>query len=160
MTASTTTTARAADDFPVFQGVGSGFLQVAYGSHTFVATDDEDGDIYELCKLPKGAVVLGGYVIGTDLDTGTEALDIDIGWAANGDEIADPDGFGNLGLWSGDVVTDVRPEVGIYYPLGGVLFGAGFKTFEAETTIQFEVNTAAGTLGGGFAGAVIFYVVP
>lgn len=158
MTASTTTAATAAAGYPVPGPAGfAGILRVARGSHTFATGDDEDGDIFQLCKIPAGATVIGGYVQGKDLDTGTEALDIDIGWAANGTESADPDGFGNLGLWSGDAVTDVRPEAGIYYNLGGVLVSTGPQTFTNDTTIQLEVNTAANTLGGGIITAVVYY---
>jgi len=159
MVASTTTGARAATAFPVPGPAGfSGVLRAAIGSHTFATGDDEDGDIFQVCKIPAGATVVGGYIQGKDLDTGVEALDIDIGWASNGTEAADPDGFGNLGLLSGDAVLDSRPEVGLYYALGGVLFTTGPQKFTDTTTIQFEVNTAAGTLGGGKLTAVLYYV--
>lgn len=157
MTASTTTGTRATSTFPVPGPGEPGVLKVAYGSHTFAATDDEDGDIFKLCIIPAGATVLGGYIQGKDIDTGTEAFDADLGWADNGVDSADPDGFGNFGLWSGDAVTDVRPEAGIFYNLGGVLYSTGPKTFTVDTTIQLEVNTAAGTLGGGIITAVVFY---
>lgn len=157
MTASTTTTSRAAATFPVAGAAAKGVLQFSTGSHTFATGDDEDGDIFQLCRVPAGATVLGGYLQGKDLDTGTEAFDADLGWAANGVEAADPDGFGNFGLWSGDAVTDVRPEVGIYYNLGGVLYTTGPQTFTNETIIQLEVNTAAGTLGGGKITVVVFW---
>jgi hypothetical protein len=158
MTASTKVGTRAASTFPVGGPAAKGVLQVAYGSYTLATGDDEDGDIFQLCRIPAGATVIGGYIQGKDLDTGTEAFDADLGWAANGVESADPDGFGNFGLWSGDAVTDVRPEAGIFYNLGGVLYSTGPKTFTNETIIQLEVNTAAGTLGGGIITAVVFYV--
>lgn len=158
MTASTKTGTRATATFPVSSPAAKGVLQVAYGSYTLATGDDEDGDIFQLCRVPAGATVIGGYIQGKDLDTGTEAFDADLGWAGNGVEAADPDGFGNFGLWSGDAVVDVRPEVGIYYNLGGVLYTTGPKTFTNETIIQLEVNTAAGTLGGGIITAVVFYV--
>lgn len=158
MTASTTTTARAASTFPVAGPAPQGVLQVAWGYHTFASGDDEAGDVFLMCKIPAGATIIGGYVRGKDLDTGTEALDIDVGWTANGAEAADPDGLGNLGLWSGDAVTDVRPEVGIYYNFGGVLMTTGPQSFTRETTIALTVNVAAGTLGGGKVTVVVFYV--
>lgn len=159
MTASTTTGVRAEAGYPTPGPTGfAGIKRCAIGSHTFASGDDEDGDIFAVCKIPAGATVVGGYVQGKDLDTGTEALDIDIGWAANGTESADVDGFGNLGLLSGDAVTDIRPETGLYYPLGGVLFTTGPQKFSADTVIQFEVNTAAGTLGGGKLTVVLDYV--
>ena len=133
-------------------------VQSVYGAID-IAANPTDGDIYQLVRLPAGATVVGGYLRAEDLDTGTETLDIDLGWAANGVDSADPDGFGNLGLWSGDAVTDLRPEAGIYYPLGGVLFSAGPKTFTVETIIQAECNTTAATGGTGYIWAVVDYIV-
>lgn len=159
MTASTKVASRALPTFPVPGPAGfGGIVRAAIGQWSFAATDDEAGDKFSVCKIPAGATVIGGYVQAKDLDTGTEALDIDIGWAATDLEVADPDGFGNLGLWSGDAVTDVRPEVGIFYNLGGVLFTAGPKTFTAEATVQFTVNTAANTLTAGNATVVLYYI--
>lgn len=153
----TFTADRAAAGFPVFQSHQSGMLCVAWGTQTISAAP-ADNDIYPMCKVPAGATVLGGYIQADDLDTGVEALDIDVGWAANGVEAADPDGFGNLGVWSGDAVLDIKPEAGIYYPLGGVLFTTGPQTFTNETTIQLECNVAAGTFTAGPATLVVFYV--
>lgn len=130
----------------------------AYGEINITA-NPADGDIYELVRLPAGAKVVGGYLQAVDLDTGTEALDMDIGWAANGTDAADPDGFGNLGVLTGDAVTGIKPEVGLYYPLGGVLFSAGPKTFAAETIVQVEANAAANAGGTGKLWVVIHYVM-
>lgn len=153
----TFTATRAASTFPVFQSHQSGLLCVAWGTIT-VAAAPADGDIYQMCRVPAGATVLGGYIQADDLDTGTEALDMDVGWAANGVEAADADGFGDLGLWSGDVVANLRPEVGIYYPLGGVLITTGPQTFTNETIIQIECNTAPGTVTAGPMSLVVYYV--
>lgn len=152
----TLTGTRGADGVAV-GGFGDGCnLKVAWGSYTFAANPTA-ADVVRLCWLPKGARVLGGYVQAADIDTGTEALDIDIGWEANGSESADPDGFGNLGVWSGDAVTDVRPEVGIYYPLGGVLLTTGPQLFNEKTRIIATVNTAANAGGTGIMTVVVFY---
>ncbi len=152
------TAARAASTFPVASAAAGGVLQAAYGTYT-IATALGAADTIALCKLPPNATVIGGYVQAKDIDTGTEALDIDIGWAANGAEIADPDGFGNLGQWDGDAVSFVRPEVGNYYVLGGVLFTAGPKTFTAETTVQATCNVAANAGGTGNITVVVFFIV-
>lgn len=158
MAAETLTATRAQAGFPVG---GTGFataLHVATGTYE-IAANVEDGDIFEMCKLPANAVVVMGWVYGDDLDTGTEALDMDIGWAANGVDSADPDGFGNLGVWSGDAVTDIKPEVSIFYPFGGVLRTAGPKKFSAETTIQIEANVAANSGGTGTVTVVVLYFI-
>lgn len=157
MTASTKTGTRGGSTFPIAGPAQQGVLQFSTGSYTLASGDDEDGDIFELCWVPAGATVLGGYLQAKDVDTGTEAFDADLGWAANGTEAADPDGFGNFGLWSGDAVTDVRPEAGIYYNLGGVLYTTGPQFFTNDTKIQLEVNTAAGTLGGGIVTVVVWW---
>lgn len=158
MVAETLTATRAATGFPLAgEGLAAG-LQVATGTYE-IAANVEDGDIFEMCKVPANAVVVGGWLMGDDLDTGIEALDMDVGWAANGTDAADPDGFGNLGTWTGDAVTDLKPVAGIYYPLQGVLFADGPKKFAATTTIQIEANTAAATGGTGTVSVVVLYFI-
>jgi hypothetical protein len=98
-------------------------------------------------------------VQGADIDTGTEELDFDIGWAANGAESADPDGFGNFGVVTGDVSVHLA-VAGIYLPFQGVLQTTGPQTFTRETIIQAVVNTDAATGGTGILTAVVFYVMP
>lgn len=108
-------------------------------------------DIVEMVKLPAGATVIGGYLRATDIDTGTETLDIDVGWAANGTETADEDGFGNLGVWTGDSNNN--------FELAGVLYTTGPQYFTEETTIQLDVNAAANAGGTGKIWLVVdFYV--
>lgn len=140
--------------------IGDPGVITAYGQIE-VEANPADGDIYELVKVPSGATVLGGYLYADDLDTDVtaETLDMDIGWAANGVDAADPDGLGNLGVWTGDAITGIKPEVGNYFVLGGVLFTAGPKTFSAETTIQVEANAAAATFAAGKMWVVVHYVI-
>lgn len=157
MVAETLTGAYAAGSYPVFKLHARGAVCAALGTYA-VGAAVEDGDIFELCKLPKGAVVIGGRFHAGDLDTGSEAIDIDLGWAANGEDAADVDGFGNLGTLTGDAVTGVKPETGTSMPLGGVMITAGFKKFAAETIIQAEVNTAAATFAAGTISVVIYYL--
>ena len=154
----TLTAARAASTFPVAAFAGAGVLQCAWGKYTFAANPTA-ADIVELCRVPAGAVVIGGMVRAEDIDTGTEALDIDIGWAANGSDAADPDGFGNLGVWTGDATTDVKPEVSNMFPLNGVL-KSGPVTFARETVIQAVVNVAANDGGTGVIWIAVYYLKP
>ncbi len=158
MVAETLTADRAAATFPVFKPQGAGVVAFAYGVYE-IAANVEDGDIFEMCRVPAGAVVIDGFVRADDLDTGTEALDMDVGWAANGTDTADPDGFGNLGVWTGDAVAGIKPEVQIYYPFNGVLKD-GPKTFAAETVIQVEANVAANAGGTGTLYVGVYYLVP
>jgi hypothetical protein len=148
MAAETLTGTRGGTAFPVAGHGSGGNLKAWHGGYSIPAAV-EDGDIFELFRVPAGAVILGGWLQADDMDTGIEALDMDLGWAANGVDSADPDGFGNFGTWTGDAVTDIKPETGIYMPLGGVLFTAGPKLFTVETLIQLEANTAATTFAAG-----------
>lgn len=155
----TLSAAQAASDFPALSFYGRGVLNVAYGTYTLAANPTQD-DVIQFCKVPKGCTVIGGWVQAKDIDTGTEALDIDIGFAANGVDEADPDAFGNFGVWTGDAITDLKPEAGVYFPLGGILFTAGPKTFTVETMIQGDVNAAANAGGTGQITVVVLYVMP
>lgn len=164
MTAETLTATRAAAGFPV-AGVGhGGSLKVAYGSYD-VAANVEDGDIFEMCRVPAGARILGGWFRGDDLDTGTETLDMDLGWAANGGsgtyDSADPDGLGNLGVLTGDVFAagNVANVASYNYPFNGLLNTGVFPQFTKETVIQIEANAAAATFAAGTISIVVFYVI-
>jgi hypothetical protein len=154
----TLTAARAASTFPVAAPVGAGVLCAAYGTYT-LAANPTAADIIEFCRVPAGATVIGGWLQGADIDTGIEELNIDIGWAANGDEIADPDGFGDLGVLTGDVSVHA-PVASVHVFLQGVLISAGPKTFNRETVIQGVVNVDAASGGTGVLTLVVLYVMP
>lgn len=137
--------------------IPNGVLGVAWGVYTFAAAAS-GADIVNICKVPAGATVIGGFLQGADIDTGTEVFDMDIGWAANGTDAADTDGFGNFGVMDGDAVSQFRPVAGIYYPFVNIIQDAGFKTFAAETKIIGTVNVAANAGGTGVLKVVVFYV--
>jgi hypothetical protein len=135
-------------------GAGPAFgVLAAYATITIDAAT-EDGDIWQLFWLPAGATVIGGYIIGADGDTGIEQLDIDLGWAATADEVADPDGLGNLGVWIGAK----NAAVGNWIPFQGVLQTAGPKTFTAPALIQLETNVAAATGAAMVVTVVCYYL--
>ncbi len=153
----TLTGARAASTAPVpslssMQGV----LQVAWGYYNLAANPSQN-DVIEFCKVPAGATVIGGWLQGADIDTGTETLDIDIGWAANGTDNADTDGFGNFGVLTGDVSVHL-PVAGIFVPFANVIQDSGYKTFAAETKIIGTVNAAAQAGGTGYLKVVVLFV--
>lgn len=158
----TLTADRAKTTFPVSKYAGAGVVQAAWGSYT-LAANPTAADVIQFCRIPAGATVIGGEFRGEDIDTGTEALDIDIGWPANGGTgvgaTADPDGFGNFGVLDGDVISQIKPEVSIYYPLNGTL-KSGPVSFDAETIIQGVVNVAANAGGTGVLWVVVYFVVP
>lgn len=143
---------------PVFRPMG-GQVGVSMGTYELAANPTAN-DVIRFCKVPKNAIVFAGWLMGDDIDTGTEAFDIDIGWEAYGSESADTDGFGNFGVLSGDVITELKPVAGIYNPLQGVLLADGPKTFTAEAWISGLVIAAANAGGTGTLTVVVLYVVP
>lgn len=154
----TLTGSRAASTAPVPSlSSTQGVLQVAWGTYTLAANPSQN-DVIEFCKVPAGATVIGGWLQGADIDTGTEAFDIDIGWAANGTDSADTDGFGNFGVLTGDAVTELKPVAGIYVPFANVIQDSGYKTFAAETKIIGTVNAAANAGGTGLLKVVVLFV--
>ena len=58
--------------------IGTGFATFGIPGWIDVAANPVAADIYELCWVPAGFVCTGGFVMASDLDTGTEALDIDL----------------------------------------------------------------------------------
>lgn len=143
-----------------------GFPMHVWWGNITISANPADGDIYKMFYLPAGAMVLGGQLVAADLDTGTEALDIDVGWAADGTSsadtltlpaaggtvktftssgtTADPDGFVNAGVLSGDAITDLtagksfRPIL-LQTPLW----------FAAPTLVQMEANAASAAFAAG-----------
>lgn len=158
----TVTATRGAANFPVAGHGFGGNLKVAYGSYT-MPSNLVTGTIIEMCRVPKGAVVLGGRFFGDVVDTGTTpAFDADVGWAANGDEAIDADGFGNFGVLSTAAVTGVKPEAtGFNYPLGNTLLVNGPKTFGAETVITATINASAATFAtASHLNVEIYFALP
>jgi len=161
MAAETLTSARASATFPVAGNGPAGDLKAGWGTYA-IAAAVEDGDIFEMHWVPDGATVIGGYTMSDDIDTGTEALDMDTGWAANSSDAADPDGLGNHGVWTGDVSVHVG-TAGVFLPHAGVLASAGPKTFTkggGSTMIQVEANVASNAGHTGQLTVVTHYLMP
>lgn len=157
----TFTATRASSTFPgPYKADGSGALCVAWGTIE-VAANPVAADIYEMCRIPAGAIVVGGRITSDDLDTNaTETLDLDVGWLANGVEAADPDGFGNLGVFTTDTVAGVKPEAGYNFAFGGKLITDGPQAFTAETVIAVTCVATAATFAAGTLSVVVYYHVP
>ncbi|HJQ15929.1 MAG TPA: hypothetical protein VJ859_02925 [Allosphingosinicella sp.] len=149
---------RAVASFPVGGAISAPGLNVAWGYYNATSALAQN-DVIHFCRLPKGATVVMGWFQAADIDTGTEALDIDIGWLANGTDAADTDGFGNFGTLDGDAVSMFRPVAGIYYPFINIIQDSGYKTFAAETIVAGLVNTAANAGGTGMLKVVCHYVM-
>lgn len=150
----------------------AGNLKVAYGKYA-VAANVEDGDIFEMCKLPANSLVLGGCFYAGDLDTGTEAVDLDVGWAAagsaedgvtmadgtvwaNSGATASATGFVNGGVLTGDGVTDLFAAGTNMRPFP---MTTGPLYFGKETKVQVEANTAAAAFAAGTIYVVVHYIV-
>jgi len=159
-TAETLVSTRGTAGYPVFGRGQAGDLKMAYGNYNIIAAV-EDGDIFQMCRIPPGATVVGGIFYASDLDatTGTAALDMDVGWAANGTEAASASGLLNAGTLSGDAVTGYKPETGTLLPLAGGIMTNTPITFTEETVIQVEANTAAATWANGYIGVVVYYTM-
>lgn len=155
----TLTAARAASTFPVAKPPG-GALGVAWGTLE-VTTNPSAGDVFEMCRIPAGAVVVGGQIWSDDLDTNaTETLDIDVGWAANGVESLNATGFGNLGVMGTDTVAGIKAESGYNYQFGGKLITDGPQSFSKETKVIVTVNAGAATFAAGTLSLMVMYLVP
>lgn len=160
MAAETLTATQAQGGYPIPGPGDAGNIKVAWGTYA-IAANVEDGDIFEMHYLPAGCTVIGGWVLGEDLDTGIETLDMDMGWAANDSDAADPDGFGNFGVWTGDTSVHLGGALN-YFPYQGVLVSAGPKTFTragGKTMAQLEDNAAAATFAAGQVTAVSLLTV-
>lgn len=156
----TFTATRALSTAPVAKPQGGGVLGCAYGVIE-VAANPIAADIYEMCRIPAGAVVVGGWIRSDDLDTNaTETLDLDVGWLANGSDAADPDGFGNLGVFTTDTVAGIKPETGYNFSLGGVLATDGPVTFAKETVIAVTCVATAATFAAGTLSVGVYYLSP
>ncbi len=123
--------------------VGSGLaaLQMAWGTRELAAALSA-ADTVTFFALPANTTVFGGWLIGDDIDTGTETLEIDVG------DASDTDRFLNSGVITGDAITGTKPEVGIMVPLFGTLKD-GPHTYTAATNIIGTFTAAAATGGTG-----------
>jgi len=154
----TFTGSHAAASYPTGGAGQANLLHVAWGTYT-LAANPSASDIIKFCRVPKGATVIGGFLQGADIDTGTETFDMDVGWASNGVDAADTDGFGNFGVLDGDAVAMFKPVAGIYNPFVNIIQDNGFKKFAAETDIIGTVNATAAAGGTGLLKVVVFYVM-
>jgi hypothetical protein len=152
----TVTATRAASTFPV-SGMGeAGTVKAAYGQVSITA-NPAAATVYEMCRVPNGAVILGGEFFGTRLESATTVkLDIDVGLGS------DTDALGNFGPLRGSAVTAIRPEVGYRYPLGNLVMVTGPQTASGETIVNLTVNASARTFltGGGNLNVLVWYLVP
>lgn len=166
----------ASNQYTYAQPAGHGFhgnAKIAFGKYTY-GTAPSANDLANLCKLPKNSLVVWGFMATDDIDTGTEALEIDVGFTANGGSTAtytDSTGttwtnnnngsasataFIDSGVLTGDTVTDLMAAMN-WRPLQGIKTGPMF--FSEETVVQAKITAAANAGGTGTVYVCLFYML-
>ena len=101
------------------------------------------GDTVNFFVAPKGFTPVFGWLVGDDLDTGTEALEIDVGITG------DTTKYLNSGVITGDTIANEKITVGIKIPLQEDLMTVKPTPFTSNTTVIGTVTAAAATGGTG-----------
>lgn len=139
----THTGARAASTFPVAGHGWAGVRKTAYSEVVTFTSQPIAADVYEMVKLPKGAVIVGGRLRGTTMETittaGSGTLDIDIGTSVSSDAFGN---LGVLGLAFAASSAGGKMDAGYNITLGGLLW-SGPVVCSAETTIQVTIVASA-----------------
>lgn len=101
-------------------------------------------DVIRFGYMPGGSRVVDHFLDATDLDTGGPTITLDIGHAANGQQIADPDRFYAAAVTAQAAVNSPFRGPGATYPATG----RNFKFLE-NTLITGLVKAAATTPAAG-----------
>jgi hypothetical protein len=130
-------------------GSGSvGDLKVLYGSIE-IATALTINSVITLFTIPKGFTPMFGWLVGDDIDTGTEALEIDIGVTGDADK------YLNSGVITGDTATpDEKITVGIRLPLQEDLMTV--KPTKVAADIDCIATIVAAANAGGTGTVTVF----
>lgn len=150
-----------------------GNVKAWFGKYTYTAAPSTN-DLINMFNLPKNCLTLWGFVATDDIDTGTETLDIDIGYTANGggaatltvsdgttytndnSGVASATGFVNGGVFTGDAIVDLAPAGTNWRPF---MHATGPKFFSEETLVQAKITAAANAGGTGTVYVCIFGIV-
>lgn len=136
---------KAATTYPVPRPLGGGLVACQYDTYTIGSALSKD-DLISFFYLPP-CEVTWGWMLTTDIDSGTEALELDLGDAT----AADPDRFIDSGVLTGDVITDL---LGAHAALGQSNYrifnglNNGAIALTVETLVQAKVVAAAHTFTG------------
>lgn len=125
-------------------GEYNGHVKTLYDEHTFVADVNAINDIIKIGKLPAGARVLATRVKSVSL--GTTGI-FELGYAANGVDSADADGF--------DAIVDAGGQA-VQSDGDGVAIG---KKFSVETEVQLNLTEATDSALGDTVKVWIHYIV-
>ena len=114
------------------------------------------------------------WIAPTEKDTGTETLEIDVGFTANGGGAATYTGidgtthtnnnsgsasataFVDSGVMTGDAITDLIPAGMNYRPFKGTATGPMF--FSEETQVRCKITAAANATGTGTIYVVVLFL--
>ena len=130
----------------VVPGFGEGGnLKVLIGSKTFTVAPSA-ADVVKMFVIPEGFTPLFGWLQGADIDTGTEALELDVG--VTGDATK----YLNSGVITGDTIANEKITVGIKIPLQEDLMTVKPTQVTANTDCIVTVTAAA---AGGGTGVII-----
>ena len=132
----TVSSAQSASTVPIYRPLGAGVLCVRWGVYE-IASALSKSDIVEFFKLPP-CNVIDGYLMGDDIDTGTEALEIDVGYSGATAALL------NSGVITGDVVAG-HVVTGFRAHFDGVVGGPVAIT---DDTMIIGTITAAANAGG------------
>lgn len=164
------TAVRAGANKPSISGGLAGDLKWAWGTIE-VTANPAPLDTFVMCKLPKGAMIVGGELLGDKLDStgsGSACLTINIGvdkavTAADGTAVTSASTSNALGAsWAlgpdAAAVTGYKPETGRKQPLGGLLMSNSYLLTSDECNAVVTVITSAnGLTTGTLTLAVAYY---
>jgi hypothetical protein len=120
-----------------------GDLKVLYGTRTFAAAASA-ADVVKMFKIPVGFTPLFGYLVGSDIDTGTEALELDVGVTGDATKYLDS------GVLTGDTIaTPGKITVGLSVPLQEDLMTVKPTAVTTEVDCIVTVTAAANAGGTG-----------
>lgn len=145
-------------------------LKSAWGTYE-IASIAATGEIYQLCKLPKGAAVVGGYLFGDKLDsigTGSSLCSVNIGVNQNIITIADnttvtsastSTALGASFALGSDAAAQVwKPESGVRnVPLGGLLLTNGPFVMQDDGAAYVTITSSILALTTGTLGLRVDY---
>ena len=131
-------------------GVGDvGNLKVLFGSIE-LSSAQLLADTVTFFTAPKGFTPMFGWLVGDDIDTGTETYELDIGISG------DTTKYLNSGVISGDTAANEKITVGIKIPLQEDLMLVKPTAFTADTDI---IGTVAAAANAGGTGTLTLYMM-
>lgn len=138
----TTTNSTAAAGVGVYEG--EGYELVCIPATLTLAANVTAADVYQMVKVPKGAIVVDVMAVASDMDTnGTPTMTFSVGY---GDDI-------NYFISASTVAQSggiVRSNLATGRPL----------TFPAEDTIDISFDAVAATFAAGTIDLMVYYVNP